>query len=198
MLRKQLLILGLGVLLLAAGLPVAYQAWPARTPAPVSIDQAAVQSLAQLQDQHGNPAARSLRPEQWALVFFGFTHCADICPATLSRISRVLEQLGEAAGQLQPIFVTLDPQRDTPAHLAAYLRFFDERILGLTGTPEQTQQIAAAWGVYSQQVPTGGSYLLDHSTTLFLLEPGGALSRRFSGRMDSQDLARVIAAEQAR
>lgn len=190
---KQLVTLTVGILLLATGLPVSYLAWPARTPAPVKIDNAALQSLEQLQQHGGNQAMASWQGERWALVFFGLTHCADICPATLSRIAKVLDQLGDAAEYLQPIFITLDPQRDTPEQLAAYVSFFDERILGLVGTVEQTQRVANAWGVYSQRVPSNGGYLLDHSTTLYLLGPDGKLNRRFSGRMDSDSMAREIA-----
>lgn len=194
MLRKQLMILGIGILLLLAALPIAYLTWPARTPVAVTIDETALQSLGQLQNDSGKRVADDWQGQRWALIFFGFTHCADICPATLSHISQVLDQLGDTAEQLQPIFITLDPQRDTPEQLAAYLSFFDERILGLTGTTEQIRQVADAWGVYSRRVPLNDTYMLDHSTTLFLLEPGGDLNQRFSGQMDSDSMAREIAA----
>lgn len=194
MLRKQLMVLGIGILVLLAALPVAYLAWPARTPVAVTIDEAALQGLGQLQDHSGKRLAADWQAERWALIFFGFTHCADICPATLSHISQVLDQLGDGAEQLQPVFITLDPQRDTPEQLAAYLGFFDERLLGLTGTTAQIQQVADAWGVYSRRVPLNDTYMLDHSTTLFLLEPGGVLNQRFSGQMDSDSMAREIAA----
>ena len=191
-------IVAISIALLLVALPVSWRVWPARSPTSVSIDQASLRSLSQLQDQHGNPAANSLQGPAWPLVFFGFTHCADICPATLSRVAQVLEHLGDDAGQLQPVFITLDPQRDTPEHLAAYLGFFDERILGLSGTVEQVGQVADAWGVYSRRVPTDGGYMLDHSTTVFLLSPDGQLRQRFSGRVDDVRMAREIAAEQAR
>lgn len=194
MLRKQLMVLGIGILVLLAALPVAYLAWPARTPVAVTIDEAALEGLGQLQDHSGKRLAADWQAERWALIFFGFTHCADICPATLSHISQVLDQLGDGAEQLQPVFITLDPQRDTPEQLAAYLGFFDERLLGLTGTTAQIQQVADAWGVYSRRVPLNDTYMLDHSTTLFLLEPGGVLNQRFSGQMDSDSMAREIAA----
>ena len=186
------------IMLLLAALPVSWRLWPARSPAAVTIDHSAVQHLGQLQDQYGNRAADSLQGQSWSLVLFGFTHCADICPATLSRVAQVLAHLGEDAERLQPVFVTLDPERDTPAHLAAYLAFFDERILGLSGTDEQTQQVANAWGVYSRRVPTRNSYMLDHSTGVYLLSPEGQLRRRFSGNEDAQSLASEIAVEQAR
>ncbi|MFA5679056.1 MAG: SCO family protein [Pseudomonas sp.] len=191
-LRKQLTMLGAGLLLLLAGLPLAYQFWPARPPPPTVIGSDAVQGLQQLQS-HAGANAEDWQGERWTLVFFGFTHCADVCPATLSRIVTVLDQLGEQAAQLQPLFITLDPERDTPEHLTAYIRFFDKRIQGLTGTPEQIRQVAEAWGVYSRKVPLNGSYMLDHSSSLYLLQPDGELVRRFSGQQGSADLADEIA-----
>lgn len=197
-LSRPVWIVALSIVLLLLALPVSWRVWPVRTPAAVTIDQAAVERLRQLQDPYGNPAADSLQGRAWPLVFFGFTRCADICPATLSHVARVLDHLGEDASQLQPVFITLDPQRDTPEHLASYLAFFDERILGLSGTVGQTQQVADAWGVYSRRVPSNGSYMLDHSTTVFLLTPDGQLRRRFSGGVDALRMAREIAVEQSR
>lgn len=191
-LRKQLTILGIALGLLMLGLPISYTAWPARTPPPVALDSDALHHLGQLQS-HTGVAADDWLGERWALVFFGFTHCADVCPATLSRIAAVLEELGDHTGQLQPIFITLDPERDTPELLASYITFFDKRILGLTGTPEQIDQLADAWGIYSRRVPINDSYLLDHSTSLFLLAPDGALAKRFSGEADSGSMADEIA-----
>lgn len=185
-LRKRLMMLGIGLLLLAAGLPVSYLAWPARTPPPVTIDSEAIQSLGQLQSHAG--ASRDWRGERWALVFFGFTRCADVCPATLSRMASVFDALGDQAEQIQPLFITLDPEHDTAEQLAAYISFFDERILGLTGTPAQVAAVADAWGVYWRRVPVEDSYMLDHSTTLFLLRPNGELAQRFPGQLSSNEL----------
>lgn len=192
---RPLWISAVSIALLLMALPISWQVWPARTPAAITIDQTAIQRLGQLQDQHGNSAAASLGERGWALIFFGFTHCADICPATLSRMVQIFDELGGGAEQLQPIFVTLDPQRDTSEHLASYLAFFDERLLGLRGTAQQTQQVADAWGIYARRVPTSDSYMLDHSTTVFLLAPDGQVRQRFSGREDARHLAREIAAE---
>ena len=197
-LSRPVWISAVSIALLLLALPISWRVWPARTPAAVTIDQAALHRLGQLRDQYGNAAADRLQGRAWSLVFFGFTHCADICPATLSRMAQVLDHLGDDASLLQPVFVTLDPQRDTPEHLGAYLAFFDERILGLSGTAGQVDQVAEAWGVYSRRVATNGSYLLDHGTTVFLLSPDGQLRRRFSGREDELRMAREIAIEQAR
>lgn len=194
-LSRSLWVTGIGLLVLSLALPVSWYAWPARTPAmSMNIDRQAWEVLTRLQDQHGRPAADSLTGDRWTLVFFGFTHCADICPATLGQLNQAMQQLGGEAARLQPVFVTLDPERDTPEHLARYLEFFDERLLGLTGTPEQIEQVAEAWGIYSRRVPTGDSYMLDHSTTLFLLTPDGELSRRLSGQAPGRSLAEDIAA----
>lgn len=192
-LPKKLAITGVVILLLAMGLPVSYLTWPARTPMPVTIDKAAIQSLQQLQSHKGGTAEDNWQGARWLLVFFGFTHCADICPATLSRITQVLDQLGDSAERLQPIFITLDPLRDTPEQLVAYISFFDERILGLTGTEKQIQRVTDAWGVYSRRVPINDSYLLDHSTALYLLGPDRQLAKLFSGQMDSNSMASEIA-----
>lgn len=191
-LRKQLMLLGAALLILLAGLPVAYQVWPARDAGPDSLSSEAVAALAALQAHSGAAELQDWRGQRWALVFFGFTHCADTCPATLSRISRLLEQQDGHADQLQPIFITLDPERDTPEHLAEYLGFFDPRILGLTGSSQQIQQLAAEWGVYWRRVPVNGGYLLDHATSLFLLNPQGELVQRFSGQLEEDDLAAQI------
>lgn len=194
-LSRSLWITGISLLVLSLALPVSWHAWPARSIAPASIDRQAWEALGQLHDQHGRPATASLSAGKWVLVFFGFTHCADICPATLSQIGRALDHLDDdVARRLQPVFVTLDPRRDTPEHLARYLEFFDERLLGLSGTPQQIEQVVDAWGIYSREVPTGDSYMLDHSTTLFLLGPDGELRRRLSGQLPGRSLAEDIAA----
>jgi len=192
-LSRSLWITGISLLVLSLALPVSWYAWPARSPVSASIDRQAWEALGQLSDQYGRSATASLSGDSWVLVFFGFTHCADICPATLNQVTQALEHMGSEAERLQPVFVTLDPERDTPEHLARYLDFFDERLLGLTGTPEQIEQVADAWGIYSRRVPTGDSYMLDHSTTLFLLSPDGELSRRLAGQGTGQRLAEDIA-----
>lgn len=190
--RKQLLVLGALLLMLVAGLPVAYQLWPARDTGAERLGEDAIAALGALQPHAGAADLDDWQGQRWALVFFGFTHCADICPATLGRLSRLLDRLPERGEQLQPIFVTLDPERDTPRHLAAYLDFFDPRILGLTGSAEQISQLAEQWGVYWRRVPGNGSYLLDHATGLFLLTPDGELAGRLSGQLDEHDLVSEI------
>ncbi|WP_150305531.1 SCO family protein [Pseudomonas saliphila] len=192
--NKTLIALCIGILVLVAGLPVAYLSWPARTPASVAIAQApSVGGPFTLQDTAGRTVTEQSFPGQWTLIFFGYTHCPDVCPTTLSTVAAILETLGDQAKHLQPLFVTLDPERDTPEILADYTGHFDERILGLTGTQEQIESMSEVYRVYAKQVPQGDSYTLDHSAVIYLMGPDGQLVSHFSQQMDADALARDIA-----
>lgn len=163
------------IMLLLAALPLSYQLWPAPVPLAAAVD--AGQRIGrpfELQGPHGRVTEESFEG-QWLLVFFGFTRCADVCPTTLTQIAKVLDGLGEQSAQVQPLFISLDPERDTPEVLAAYTTFFDDRILGLTGSPEQVRQVADAYGVYVRKVPMGDTYMLDHTGSVYLMNPDGEL-----------------------
>ncbi|QJD57503.1 SCO family protein [Pseudomonas sp. gcc21] len=192
--NKTLIACGLGILLLAAGLPVAYLSWPARTSASVAIAEgAAIGGPFELRDPTGRTITEQTFRGQWTLMFFGFTHCPDICPTTLTRVAAILRTLDQQAGQLQPLFITLDPERDTPEILSDYTRHFDPRILGLTGTPEQIDAISDAYRVYARKVPMGDAYTLDHSAVMYLIGPDGELVKHFTQQMDTDAMAREIA-----
>ena len=180
------------VLLLVVGLPVAYLAWPAPTPPPASLSATAIESVRVLRDQQGAPVAENWPTENGALVFFGFTHCADICPTTLIRVRDALNQLEDSGRQPTPTFITLDPERDTMDRLKAYLGFFDPRIRGLTGTSQQVGQVVETWGLYAHRVDFDNTYLLDHTTALFLLDNRGELLGVLSGQLEAAELARRI------
>lgn len=107
-------------------------------------------------------------------VFFGFTHCPEVCPTTLSEISRVFEDLGDAADGLTVLFVTVDPERDTPEVLRDYVSSFTGRIVGLTGTPEEIAKVAKEYKVYYEKVPTSdGGYTMNHSAAIYLMGGDG-------------------------
>jgi protein SCO1 len=111
---------------------------------------------------------------KWLLVFFGYTFCPDTCPMTLSHIAMALEQLGPEAGRVQPIFITVDPERDTPAVMGPYTEAFDARIVGLSGSPEQIAAVSREYGAYSEHHDTGDDhYLVDHSTYIYVMDPRG-------------------------
>lgn len=117
------------------------------------------------------------------VVFFGFTRCPDICPTTLLEMSNHLAALGDRAGRLSTLFVTIDPEHDTVAHLADYLASFDPRITGLTGTPAEIAAIAKQYRAFYEKVPTSGGYTMNHTTTVYLM---GALGE-FIGSMSFQE-----------
>lgn len=201
--NRILVVVSSTILLLLAGLPVAYLTWPARVPVAVAINNGAqIGGPFELQDHYGQAVTEDTYKGRWMLVFFGFTQCADICPSSLSRVARVLEGLGDQAQQLQPLFITLDPARDTPAVLAEYTRFFDQRIMGLSGSAEQTRQVAQAYNLYFEKVPMGNSYMLDHSAGLYLMGPDGRFVQHYSPQLQADaivlDVARLMRASHAR
>jgi cytochrome oxidase Cu insertion factor (SCO1/SenC/PrrC family) len=108
------------------------------------------------------------------LIYFGYSYCPDVCPTDLQQIGLALEQLGAASEAVQPLFITLDPERDTVAHLAEYVPLFHPRLLGLTGSPEQVQRAALAYKVYyAKYPPDSPDYVIDHSSFVYLVDQAG-------------------------
>jgi protein SCO1/2 len=111
-------------------------------------------------------------PGKWLLVYFGYTHCADQCPTALSAIVEALDEIGPAAQHIQPLFVTVDPERDHGPVLRDFTAAFDKRLIGLTGSPEQIAAAAQALGIEYQKVLAGSEdHVIDHSATLTLIGP---------------------------
>ena len=111
---------------------------------------------------------------RWMLVFFGFTNCPDVCPTTLSEVAAVMEGLGDEAAKVQPIFITIDPERDTPTALAEYVPLFDAGIIGLTGTPEQIAATSETFPIFFERIEEAtapGGYTMGHTSHLFLFDP---------------------------
>lgn len=140
----------------------------------------------ELTNQFGETVRASDFQGQHMLIFFGYTYCPDVCPTTLTTISMALDELGASADKVVPVFVTVDPERDTPEFLEEYLQHFHPAIQGLTGTPEQIKQVAKAYGVYYAKVKEGGDvseddddYLMDHTAITFLMGPDGQYSAHF-------------------
>jgi protein SCO1/2 len=109
---------------------------------------------------------------KWLLVYFGYTHCSDLCPTGLTAMANALEQIGPAAAHIQPLFVTVDPERDKGPLLREFTQSFDARLIGLGGTLGEIRQAAAALGVAFEKVAQGGAdYVVDHSSTYALVDP---------------------------
>ncbi len=114
---------------------------------------------------------------KYMLVYFGYTFCPDVCPTTLTAVADAMDKLGPEASRIKPLFVTVDPKRDTPAVVKQYAAAFGPSITGLTGTPDQIAQVAKEYRVYYAEHRTGpgpDDYSMDHSSILYLMDPDGA------------------------
>lgn len=136
-----------------------------------------------------DPAGRTVHstdfPGRWLLVYFGYTHCVDQCPTALGEIAQTLSELGPAAERIQPLFITLDPERDGGLDLGSYTASFSPRLLGLGGTPAQVAAAAAAFGVRYRKVPLAdGDYVMDHSGSIYLVDPQGRVMTQFGHMSD--------------
>jgi protein SCO1/2 len=131
---------------------------------------------------------------RWMLVFFGYTNCPDECPLTLQKMAMSLKNLGPLADRVAPLFITVDPARDTPNRLGSYLENFDSRIVGLTGSDEEIATVAKAYRVYYApgQNEQSGTDLVSHSTFLYLMNPGGKLNALFSQDVTADKLTTAL------
>ena len=128
------------------------------------------------------------------LVFFGYTHCPDVCPTTLSDMSQMLNALGKDR-KTKALFITVDPERDTPAVLKDYLSSFDPRIVGLTGSPEAIAATEKAYRVYARKAPTtGGDYSMDHTAVIYLMDKNGGFVNAFNLQQPPEKAAAELAA----
>ena len=128
-----------------------------------------------LTNQDGQVVTEKILEGKWSLVFFGFTYCPDYCPTTLGVLNAVQERMGDKARDLQILFVSIDPERDTPQMLKDYLSSdgFPDGVIGLTGTPEQVAQAAKAYRAFYQKVGEGEGYTMNHGLTVYLMGPDG-------------------------
>ena len=147
-----------------------------------------------LVDQNGRVTTQEVLKGHWSVVFFGFTYCPDVCPTTLQSLALAREQLGPRAKDLQVVFVSVDPQRDHPAQLKAYLSdpAFPKGTIGLTGTPEQVAIAARAYRAYYRKAGEGDAYLVDHSTAAYLMNPRGRFDRLLPFGITPDEAARQI------
>ncbi|WP_020174586.1 SCO family protein [Methyloferula stellata] len=126
-----------------------------------------------LVDANGTDTQATLKGKP-SVIYFGYTYCPEFCPTTLTDLSRWIQKLGADANDLNYIFVTVDPERDTPKVLSEYLSSFNNRIHGYTGTPDQIAKVAKSYHVYYKRVPSSdGGYYLDHSAAIYLIGPDG-------------------------
>ncbi|HEU5483112.1 MAG TPA: SCO family protein [Sphingomicrobium sp.] len=175
-----------------------------RTPQPVATEQTTVTAASfggpfTLTGADGRPFPSSRLAGKPYAIFFGFTHCPDVCPTTLARLVKLRRELGRGEDSFAILFVTVDPERDGPKEVGAYADAFGAPVIGLTGSPAEIAQVKKDYGIFSQKVPDGsGSYSVDHTATVLLFDRDGD----FAGTIapDEQDapaldkLRRVTAA----
>jgi protein SCO1/2 len=146
-----------------------------------------------LTDQHGRTVRDSDFRGKYMLVVFGYTYCPDVCPAELQVITAALDQLGPVADKIQPVFITIDPERDTVPQLALYAGNFHPRLVLLTGSSAAIADVAKAYRVYYAKAEgsasTSRDYLMDHSSIIYLMGPDGQFVRHFTYTTDAAALA---------
>jgi len=128
-----------------------------------------------LQGTNGQGLQLSQYRGKVVLLAFGYSHCLSVCPVTLHTFAQTLRQMGAAAAAVQIVYVTVDPQRDTPANLKAFVGGFDPRIIGGTGTEQQLAQVRKDYGVSATRIPDGNSYMYDHSSSIYLIDRAGRI-----------------------
>ncbi len=153
----------------------------------------------QLVDQDGSPVDQTLLNGKWSLVFFGFTYCPDFCPTTLTALEATRQRLGDAADDLQIVFISVDPERDTPPALKDYLLSdgFPPNVIGLTGSEAQVADAARAYRAFYEKVGEGEGYTMNHSLTVYLMGPDGrfrsALAHDLGPERSAELIRRVMA-----
>ena len=140
----------------------------------------------------GQPfASQRLAGKPYA-IFFGFTHCPDVCPTTLARLTKLRKQLGRGDDAFNILFVTVDPERDGPKEVGSYATAFGSPVIGLTGTPAQIDRVKKQFGIFSEKVPQGDSYTVDHSATVLLFDRNGGFRSTISAEeQDGPALAKL-------
>lgn len=149
-----------------------------------------------LVDQTGRPVDETVLKGKWSVVFFGFTFCPDICPGTVQALSEATDQLGARGEDLRIVFVSVDPGRDTPAQMRAWIEAqgLPDGSLGLTGTPEQVAAAAKAYRVFYEKKGDGPDYQVNHSTAAYLMDPGGRFNRVLAYGLTPEQMADQIRA----
>ncbi len=144
-----------------------------------------------LTNQDGQPVHLSDYRGRLVVLFFGYTHCPDVCPTTLARLNQVMRELGDDAKAVQVLFVSVDPERDTPAALKQFLSHFNPAFVGLTGQAEEVAAVNTAFGVYvkKEQVGSAAGYLVTHTARIYVIDRQGHLVLTFPADAKVQDIA---------
>ena len=183
------------VLAMAVGYLVFHYMSASKAPV-VSSDLPTIGGPFNLIDQNGNRVSDEDLRGRYFLVYFGYTYCPDLCATALTTISKALELLGDDGKSIAPVFITLDPERDTVEQLKMYAGYFHPRLIALTGTKDKIAEVAAAYRVYYAQVKKQGSdaddYILDHTSIIYLMGPEGHYRAHFTEETTPEMMAERI------
>ena len=170
--------------------------WPThKQPTVQAVTESVIKAEFSLIDHTGRAVTSKDFRGRWLLVFYGFTNCPDVCPTALNTVAAVIEALGPDADKVAPIFITVDPARDTAEVMAGYVAAFDPRIIGLTGTEEQVAAALKTARVYYAKVNQSaapGGYTMDHSSYLYLFDPKGMFDKPFSHETSIETITATI------
>ena len=170
-----------GIVVLVAGIIVVIGFQDSPRGAAGSVLGSAIGGPFHLIDQNGKPVSDADLKGKWQLVFFGYTHCPDTCPTTMNEISLALDRLGAKGKEVGVVFITVDPERDTPAVLKSYVESFDASVLALTGSDQAVAQAAKDYRVYYAKHPRpDGGYDMDHSAVVYVMDPQGRFTATFT------------------
>ena len=153
---------------------------------------AAIGGPFQLTDQNGKPRSDADFRGRYALVFFGYTNCPDVCPTTLQTLTDAMTALGPKADKVTPVFITVDPDRDTPAVMKAYAANFTPRLVALSGTPDAVGAAAKVYRIYYKKVGEGADYSMDHTALVYLMGPDGNYLAHFSNEATADDIVKDL------
>jgi protein SCO1/2 len=159
----------------------------------VTTGQADVGGPFQLTDQHGKRIGDKDFRGRYMLIYFGYSFCPDVCPTTLAVIAQALDKLGGRSHQVVPIFITIDPERDTPKVLDDYMKAFGPSFVGLTGGAAEIKDVEKRYRVYAVKKPLpGGSYGMDHSSVIYLMGPDGKMVSFYDEAVSPDELAKDL------
>src|ERR1700759_3227408 len=162
----------------------------------VTSGQIAVGRPFTLIDQNAQRRSSSDFRGKYQLIYFGYSFCPDVCPTTLAVMSQALDKMGVDANRIVPVFITIDPERDTPAILKQYMAEFGPRFVGLTGSPASIAAVEKAYRVYAKKQPLpGGGYGMDHSSVIYLMGPDGKVVSYYDELISAADLAKDLKAK---
>lgn len=169
--------------------------WTAPLPITGSSGKALIGGPFALVDHHGTEVTDEDYRGRLLLVYFGYTFCPDVCPLELDTMGRALDLLGRDAGQIQPLFITIDPGRDTPQIMADYVAHFHPGLVGLSGSAARIREVAGAYRVFTRKAEDGADrrdYFMDHSSYVFVMDRDGQYLRHFSATTSAEEMARGI------